>query len=1199
MVLMVLVCWGMVVGKSYGQNVPTIEGNNLVKIWDRTFGGIYDDIVKSVLKTDDGGFIISGFSSSPQGGDKSQSSIREADIWLVKIDKKGNKEWDRTIGGKAYDFAPIIKQTKDGGYIIGANSNSDIGGDKTQQSFGVCPNGPCPFYDYWLIKIDKNGNKIWDRTYGGNMNEDLSSLVVCKDGGFLLGGTSISGIGGTKTQDNKPTDNFISWYDNTDYWVVRVDSVGNKLWDKTFGTGVADILSAMIEVEDGFLLTGNAGGRTGDTNTSGGWLFKINKIGTIIWSKSLENSHHISNMILDNDNNIFLLGDSRYTSDFLFTKTNNNGDLLWEKKIPIPPLFYSNLPTSLLLLENNTIILGISDGNDGRNGDANVKSKYSIFNVDTHGNILWYEVINLINPPLFKYYDTMLNYAGKDEIILSMPADIGTGGLKSEENRGYRDYWILKLSINRKVIINRITGNIYNDLNTNCQLNPNETGLKNILVRATPGNYNTFTDDKGNYTLYLDDIGTYTVTPIISTSKKNIITSVCNPNSQTVSFTSLGNIKLDVNFGLKAPNCANLSVDIASNRRRRCFRNFTTVKYANEGYLAADNVQLKVIYPKYVVPICSSTVWTSLQDSVITYNLGRLEAGQTGQIVITDSVVCGNESIRGLTQCTKAIISPKSSCVANNPNWDKADLQAFSQCVGGNNAKLSVINTGEAMRDSTVWRLFLNGVLKQQGKLKLGKGENYSFEILAKGNTIRLEADQTPNHPVGQYALTTIERCGGVVAFNAILSPPSVQLPININASGEEIATSCMPIIDSYDPNDKQVIPAGVGTSNIVRDADELEFQVRFQNTGSDTAYTVIIRDTLSTALDIASLQVGASSHNYTYTVSGKNNPIITWTFDKINLPAQKQNDLGSNGFVKFKIAQIPNNAKGTKIKNKAGIYFDFNSPIITNETNLTVGDLVSDLNNAADLATIFLCNNKPQSTSSQAGTDKITASDSLVLSANLVEKGTGIWKVVQGTGVFTNASNPKTTVKKIGLGENIYEWSVSLCNTISASKVKIIKVATPKVEITTKGDTLMVGEADSYQWFLNGQAILGATSQSFIAKTNGTYTVEIKKFGVTVISPAFKHTITGIEDELLQKYTTLIPNPAQNTCVLQASNDYFGEVKLSISNLLGQIVFQTVVDKNETNLSQTLDLQSFANGIYFVYLQTEKGKLVKKLVKM
>lgn len=1159
---------------AYSQ-VPT--ENNLLKIWDKTLGGSVHDGYISIVETNDDGFIIIGISNSPKSGDK---SVEAEGYWIVKINSQGTKIWDKVLGNVNYTGLPglpkIIK-ANDGNYIISYQklvSNS---------------------YNNILTKIDVNGNQLWEKN-GITTTNYYQDIISCKNGGYI--------IATTKEMESSSLLHY-------DYWVRRIDENGETLWEKTFGESpYNERPTAIIELDDSFLIIGDKGRYNISTNT--GWVLKIDKQGNKIWDKSY-NCTTINGCISDKNGYIFMVGtvyDSNGGKDIVI-KIDKNGSIIWQKNVMLRPDLPSNSGSytqssyyynhslakpCLAILENNTLVYGWAQITDTYY-NSGYKDDYFIFNLDSDGKLLWQEHINK-NFILNNHDYGGFIYIGKNTYLFYSPSTLDMiPSIKSENGRGGNDYWIIKY-VSSHATLNRITGNIYNDLNANCQINTGESGLGNILVRATPGNYNTFTDAKGNYTLYLDDIGTYTVTPVIPTSKKNIITSTC-ANSQTVSFTSLGNIKRDVNFGLKAPNCANLTVDISSNRRRRCFRNFTTVKYANDGYIAADNVQLKVIYPKYVIPIRSSKAWTSRQDTVITYNLGRLEAGQTGQIVITDSVMCGNESIRGLTQCTKAIITPKSSCATTSTNWDKADLQAFSQCVNANTVKLSVINVGEAaMRDSTVWRLFLNGVLKQQGKLKLAKDERYSFEVLAKGSTVRLEANQTPSHPVGKYALTTLERCGGVVAFSAA-PPAAVQLPINITPIGEETATSCMPIIDSYDPNDKQVVPAGVGANNIVRETDDLEFQIRFQNTGTDTAYTVVIRDTLSTVLDIASLQVGASSHNYTYTVSGKTNPIITWTFNNINLPAQKQDDAGSNGFVKFKIAQMPNNAKGTKIKNKAGIYFDFNSPIITNETNLTVGDLVSDLNNAADLATIFVCNTKPQPTTAQAGNSAITVADSVILAANTAEKGIGMWKLVQGAGEFTNPYNPKTTVKKIGLGENIYEWAISLCNTVSANKVKVTRMAIPKAEIVSKGDTLIAEQADSYQWFFNGQAIAGATSQTFIAKISGTYTVEIKKFGVTVTSPPFKHIITGIEDELLQRAISLVPNPTQSSCVLQLSNDYFGEVKISISNLLGQIVFQTVTNKNDVNLSQTIDLQSFANGVYLVQLQTSKGKVVKKLVKM
>ncbi len=1174
--LMVVVCWGIAMN-SYAQ-VPTV--NNLVKLWDKTYGGTLTDQPSKSIKTKDGGVLIVGYSVSNRGADKTENCRGGKDFWLLKIDANGRKEWDKTIGSPGDEESGIIiRQTEDEGYILATSTMDYVGGDKSNSNASYQS-------DIWIVRLDKKGQKLWDKTYGGINPEGVVSIIQNGNGFLVLF------IVGRLAYSREPN-----------IWLLQLDSSGNKLWEKGLVDDGATKALAMEKLGNGFIIVGVTNSKIGNNTTSDSkdWILHIDAQGNILWEKSyLLNGLFIQKgrIIIDKQNNalIAICVRTHYyipnPQKMMLLKINQDGNLIWQREVN-----NTSILPDLFLLENNYLALGTLT--------SSYAQDYLLSMLNEDGNLVSREILNkgysisgFIANDYIDAYKPHITYLGNNTLLFCTADSTNQSAYKTNNSRGGYDYWLTKFAITDKSTRNEIKGNIYNDLNTNCQLNLNERGLKDVLVRVNPGNHCTFTDNQGNYSVLVSTGGNFTVTPVNPPSKLNLLNLSCN-SSTPITFNGLGNTQENVNFGLKVTPCASLTVDISSNRRRRCFRNFTTVKYTNEGYAAADNVQLKVIYPQYVVPIRSSVAWTSRQDTVLTYNLGRLEAGQTGQIVITDSVVCGNESIRGLTQCTKAIISPKSSCAVVNPNWDKADLQAFSQCLNASNVKLSVVNTGEAMRDSTAWRLFLNGVLKQQGRLKLGKGENYSFEVLAKGSTVRLEADQTPNHPVGKYALTTIERCGGAVAFNAVLAPPAVQLPINITLVGEEIATSCMPIIDSYDPNDKQVIPAGVGANKIVRDSDDLEFQIRFQNTGSDTAYTVVIRDTLSTALDIASLQVGASSHNYTYTVSGKNNPIITWTFDKINLPAQKQDDAGSNGFVKFKIAQVANNPKGTKIVNKAGIYFDFNSPIITNETNLTVGDLVADLNNAADLATIFVCNTKPQPTTSQAGADQTIIASSATLAANNPAKGAGKWRVVQGTGEFTNANSPTTTVNNIGLGENSYEWAVNLCNTVSASSVKITRVATPKAEITSKGDTLTAELADSYQWFLNGQAIAGATNRTFIATRSGNYTVEIKKFGNSYTSPVFRHAITGLEDELLQKATNLIPNPAQNSCVLQLTNDYIGEVAITITNLLGQEIYQTIASKNTQNWQQTIDLQHFTNGVYLVSLQTAKGKVVKKLVKM
>src|SRR6186997_2938738 len=115
------------------------------------------------------------------------------------------------FGGTAGDFLFDLHQTFDGGYILGGYSISNIGGDKTQNTQGD--------YDYWIVKIDSMGIKQWDKDYGGGNVDNLHCLQQTFDGGYILGGYSISNIGGDKTQNTQG---------DYDYWIVKIDSNGNK-----------------------------------------------------------------------------------------------------------------------------------------------------------------------------------------------------------------------------------------------------------------------------------------------------------------------------------------------------------------------------------------------------------------------------------------------------------------------------------------------------------------------------------------------------------------------------------------------------------------------------------------------------------------------------------------------------------------------------------------------------------------------------------------------------------------------------------------------------------------------------------------------------------------------------------------------------------------------------------------------------------
>jgi hypothetical protein len=148
---------------------------------------------------------LGGSSRSNVSGDKTKNSNGYIDYWVVKLNANGAIQWQNTIGGSGTDPLFTVQQTNDGGYILGGYSISDISGDKTENSFGLT--------DYWVVKLNEAGAIQWQNTIGGNRQDNLWSLKQTADGGYILGGSSDSNISGDKTENSKG---------ECDYWVIKL-----------------------------------------------------------------------------------------------------------------------------------------------------------------------------------------------------------------------------------------------------------------------------------------------------------------------------------------------------------------------------------------------------------------------------------------------------------------------------------------------------------------------------------------------------------------------------------------------------------------------------------------------------------------------------------------------------------------------------------------------------------------------------------------------------------------------------------------------------------------------------------------------------------------------------------------------------------------------------------------------------------------
>ncbi|QNF34405.1 hypothetical protein HUW51_17365 [Adhaeribacter swui] len=254
------------------------------KEWDNTLGGSEEDLLTSLQQTLDGGYILGGRSTSGKSGDKtddsrdtSQSEWNKGDYWIVKIDGKGNKIWDKTFGGNRGDFLTSLQQTSDGGYILGGSSRSDISGDKTEGNKGIRD-----YTDYWVVKVNTDGTKAWDKTLGGNHIDVLASVQQTREGGYILGGSSRSNMGRDKSEDPRGD---VTYENRYDYWVVKLQADGTEQWDKTLGGDYSDRLAVLQQTPDGNYMLGGTSeyNISGDkTEAKGGedyWVVKVQESG--------------------------------------------------------------------------------------------------------------------------------------------------------------------------------------------------------------------------------------------------------------------------------------------------------------------------------------------------------------------------------------------------------------------------------------------------------------------------------------------------------------------------------------------------------------------------------------------------------------------------------------------------------------------------------------------------------------------------------------------------------------------------------------------------------------------------------------------------------------------------------------------------------------------------------------------------------
>lgn len=240
--------------------------------WQKSLGGAGVDKAHSVGQTADGGYLIAGISNSTDGDVTGNQG--DFDYWIVKLSADGDIDWQKTLGGSNYDEAFSAKETTDGGYIITGNSYSN-NGDVTANHGSS---------DYWVVKLDSDRNLVWQKSLGGSNDDVSSSVEQTTDGGYVVEGYT-----------NSTNGNVTGNHGSNDYWVVKLDAIGNIVWKKCFGgSGFDTAFSLQQTTGDGFIVAGYSNSAGGDVTGNNGsydyWIVKLDMSGILEWQKSMGGS---------------------------------------------------------------------------------------------------------------------------------------------------------------------------------------------------------------------------------------------------------------------------------------------------------------------------------------------------------------------------------------------------------------------------------------------------------------------------------------------------------------------------------------------------------------------------------------------------------------------------------------------------------------------------------------------------------------------------------------------------------------------------------------------------------------------------------------------------------------------------------------------------------------------------------------------
>jgi hypothetical protein len=449
-------------------------------IWEKSYGGKHADYLFDAQPTADYGFILAGSSLSDKTGNKTDDNHGDLDFWIWKMNEKGEPDWQKSFGGAGFDLLQSIKSTRDGGFILAGTSNSENGFQKNENCKGIT--------DFWIIKLNAAGAEQWQKTIGGNGQDELLCAFQTKDGGYILGGSSSSNppsiLNSTPEEKTQPTTKEDLYNKseksrgNMDYWVVKLNKEGDIEWQKTYGGQYADLLRSMEQTSDqGYILAGYStspvsGDKTdADKGMGDYWIIKINDLGEIQWQNTYgadgDDQPYVIHQTSDegyivggnsNSRNALtpLGGIVSNGTDFWVLKLDNKGGILWSKTYDFGK---TDILTSLVVNTDKSYLIGghakteskrslVTDlaGKAGVNKEKDGINDYIALKVDDKGEEFWNKTVGSGGEDILR---TLIET--RDGGYLMAGTSDATSSKDKNSNIGSNDFWVVKLKDKTKV----------------------------------------------------------------------------------------------------------------------------------------------------------------------------------------------------------------------------------------------------------------------------------------------------------------------------------------------------------------------------------------------------------------------------------------------------------------------------------------------------------------------------------------------------------------------------------------------------------------------------------------------------------------------------------------------------------------------------------------------------------------------------